>query len=201
MAPAPQLEPHFLDQIVQASAGYIIPTILLAANLVVYLSQDETRPYELLRLNVTEAIKMPNSLALYHLEDFESEDSALEKRRNVRVCERIITITSHCDGILQISSAIKHASNVKTCSTFTGRAGPNGDLFYCYRETIAGAIEHHIKKHGHKIWGTQCLDLTHGGTWNGYLLIGLASNFDHKAYCGPEVSFKHCDSGGKGDIN
>lgn len=52
MTPALQLEPHFLDQIVQASAGYILPTVLLAANLVAYLSQDETRPYELLRLNV-----------------------------------------------------------------------------------------------------------------------------------------------------
>ncbi|KAH7154000.1 hypothetical protein DER46DRAFT_577838 [Fusarium sp. MPI-SDFR-AT-0072] len=60
---------------------------------------------------VNQAVKMPDSLALYHLEDFESEDSALEKRRHVTVCERIITITSHCviiggaikDGILQIS--------------------------------------------------------------------------------------------------
>lgn len=69
------------------------------------------------------------------------------------------------------------------------------------QETIAGAIEHHIKNNGHKICGTQCLELTHGGTWHGYLLIGPASNFDHKAYCGPKVSFKHCDSGGKGDMN
>ncbi|KAJ0141878.1 Uncharacterized protein HZ326_15280 [Fusarium oxysporum f. sp. albedinis] len=185
---------------------------------------------------VNEAVKMPDSLALYHLEDFESEDSALEKRRHVtvslyhgglptvlisvKVCERIITITSHCviiGGAIKLTwrsgAAIKHASNVKTCSTFTGHAGPNSNLFYRYRstgrhcdttaeqETIAGAIEHHIKNHGHKICGTQCLELTHGGTWHGYLLIGPASNFDHKAYCGPEVSFKHCDSGGKGDIN
>ncbi|KAG5771170.1 hypothetical protein H9Q72_002163 [Fusarium xylarioides] len=153
---------------------------------------------------VDEAVKLPDSLALH-----------------VTVCERIITITSYCviiggaikDGILQISAAIKHASNVKTCSTFTGHAGPNGNVFYRYRstgrhcdttaeqETIAGAIEHHINNHGHKICGTQCLELTHGGTWHGYLLIGPASNFDHKAYCGPKVSFKHCDSGGKGDMN
>ncbi|EXM19552.1 hypothetical protein FOTG_12408 [Fusarium oxysporum f. sp. vasinfectum 25433] len=174
---------------------------------------------------VNEAVKMPDSLALYHLEDFESEDfesedSALEKRRHVTVCERIITITSHCviiGGAIKLTwrsgAAIKHASNVKTCSTFIGHAGPNSNLFYRYRstgrhcdttaeqETIAGAIEHHIKNHGHKLCGTQCLELTHGGTWHGYLLIGPASNFDHKAYCGPEVSFKHCDSGGKGDIN
>lgn len=52
MTPEPQLEPHSLDRIVQASAGYIIPATLLAVNLVAFLSQDETRPYELLRINV-----------------------------------------------------------------------------------------------------------------------------------------------------
>ena len=66
MTPALQLEPHFLDQIVQASAGYILPTILLAANLVTYLSQDETRPYELLRLNVLTFVYL---LYAYHRGD------------------------------------------------------------------------------------------------------------------------------------
>ncbi|KAF5707065.1 amino acid transporter AAT family [Fusarium globosum] len=128
--------------------------------------------YSMPTTEVTEAVKMPDLIALYHLEDFESEGPALEKRRNVRVCERILAITSHCvvigkalkDGILQISSAIKHASNVETCTTFTGRAGPGGNLFYRYhgtfqsngrhcdttaeQETIAGAIERHIKRQG-----------------------------------------------------
>lgn len=36
-------------------------------------------------LNINEAIKMPDSLALYHLEDFESENHTLEKRRHVTV--------------------------------------------------------------------------------------------------------------------
>lgn len=69
---------------------------------------------------VDAAVKLPDSLALYHLEDFESGDSALEKRRHVtvssshdilppvltsrKVCERIITITSHC---VIIGGAIK----------------------------------------------------------------------------------------------
>ncbi|KAF5685607.1 hypothetical protein FCIRC_3393 [Fusarium circinatum] len=157
--------------------------------------------YSMPTTEVTEAVKMPDLIALYHLEDFESEESALEKRRNVR------------DGILQISSAIKHASNVQTCTTFTGRAGPGGNLFYRYhsngrhcdttaeQETIAGAIKRHIKRHGHKICGTECLNLTHGGTWDGYLLIGPADKFDDSAECGPEISFQHCDSGGKGDLN
>ncbi|KAF4418917.1 hypothetical protein FACUT_11638 [Fusarium acutatum] len=162
--------------------------------------------YSMPSTEVTEAVKMPDLVALYHLEYFESEDSALERRRNV--CERILAITSHC---VVIGNALK------TCTTFTGCAGPGGNLFYRYletsqsngrhcdttaeQETIAGAIERHIKRHGHKICGTECLNLTHGGTWYGYLLIGPADKFDHSAECGPEISFKHCDSGGKGDLN
>ncbi|KAF9774441.1 hypothetical protein IL306_007518 [Fusarium sp. DS 682] len=67
------------------------------------------------------------------------------------------------------------------------------------QETIAGAIKWHVKNHGSKIDGTQCLKLTHGGTWSGYLAMGPACNFDRSAYCGPGVSFEHCDSGGKGE--
>jgi hypothetical protein len=32
-----------------------------------------------------------------------------------------------------LGSSIKHALNMKTCTTFTGRAGPDGELFYRYR--------------------------------------------------------------------
>lgn len=45
-------EPSLLDGFIRASAGYIIPTVLLAANLAAYLNQDETRPFEILGLNV-----------------------------------------------------------------------------------------------------------------------------------------------------
>ncbi|SPJ73847.1 uncharacterized protein FTOL_03577 [Fusarium torulosum] len=150
---------------------------------------------------------MPDAIVLYHLEDFQPEDSALEKRRNV--CERILAAGLACvviggaikGAVLQISSVIKHASNMKTCTTFTGRAGPDGELFYRYSETIAGALEHHFKKDNSKMCGTQCLDLTHGGTWNGYLAIGPAKSFNHKLRCGPELNFNNCDSGGKGDLH
>ncbi|SPJ93363.1 uncharacterized protein FTOL_13969 [Fusarium torulosum] len=33
---------------------------------------------------------MPDALVLYYLKDFQPEDSILEKRRNIRVCERIL---------------------------------------------------------------------------------------------------------------
>ena len=40
-------------------------------------------------------------------------------------------------------------------------------------ETISGAIEHHLKTvENGQLCSTDCLDLTHGGTWNGFLLIG-----------------------------
>jgi hypothetical protein len=45
-------EPHFLDRFIQASAGYIIPAVMLVANLAAYLNKDETRPFEILGLNV-----------------------------------------------------------------------------------------------------------------------------------------------------
>jgi hypothetical protein len=45
-------EPHLLDRFNQASLNYLIPTALLAANLAAYLNKDESRPYEILGLNV-----------------------------------------------------------------------------------------------------------------------------------------------------
>jgi hypothetical protein len=53
-------EPSFLDGLIRASAGYIIPTVLLAANLAAYLNEDQSRPYDILGLNV-----LANLLLLY----------------------------------------------------------------------------------------------------------------------------------------
>ncbi|GKU08152.1 hypothetical protein FLAG1_09971 [Fusarium langsethiae] len=177
-----QSDTPFLDNFIQASAGYLIPVACLAANLGAYLNKDETKSYDILGLNV-----LANLFLLYAY--LRGDRAASHGRRS--------------DA--QRDAVVKHASNVKTCSTFTGYAGPNREIFYRYRstgrycdttaeqETIAGAIEHHIKKHGSKVCGTECLDLSHGGTWNGYLAIGPAKSFDHKAYCEPELSFGSCE--------
>lgn len=47
-----QSDTPFLDSFIQASAGYLIPVACLAANLAAYFSNDETKPYEILGLNV-----------------------------------------------------------------------------------------------------------------------------------------------------
>ncbi|KAH7236525.1 hypothetical protein BKA59DRAFT_549223 [Fusarium tricinctum] len=93
-------EPSFLDGFIRASAGYIIPIVLLAANLAAYLNEDQSRPYDILGLNV-----LANLLLLYtYLRDFQPENIALEKNRNVRVCERILAAGSAC---IVIEGAIK----------------------------------------------------------------------------------------------
>ncbi|KAI1071037.1 hypothetical protein LB507_011493 [Fusarium sp. FIESC RH6] len=214
-----QSETPFLDSFIKASSGYLIPVACLAANLAAYLNKDETKPYEILGLNV-----LANLFLLYAYlrgDRAAPHGERSDAKRGGAVCEKILAASASCvvvggfirSAAIQFSSVVKHASNVQTCSTFTGYAGPDREIFYRYRstgrhcdttaeqETIAGAIEHHIKKHGSKLCGTECLDLSHGGTWNGYLAIGPAKSFDHKAYCGPELNFGSCDSGGKGDLN
>ncbi|EKJ71338.1 hypothetical protein FPSE_08441 [Fusarium pseudograminearum CS3096] len=144
---------------------------------------------------------LSEDMAQYHLQGLEPEDSALETRRKYKV--------SGCWCIMRCcwrNHHAKYTTKTKMSGTFTGYAGPNNELFYRYlsldimcdttgeREAIAGAIEHHIKKHGSKVCGTECLHLTpQDGPWNGYLAIGPAESFDHEAYCGPKLSFKHCD--------
>ncbi|CZT20862.1 uncharacterized protein RCC_06722 [Ramularia collo-cygni] len=109
-----------------------------------------------------------------------------------------------------MSTGIKDVTNERSCGIFRGAYN---DVAYRYtatgthcdttaeQATIGGAIEHHIKEiDGGKVCGMECLNLSHGGTWSGYLLIGPRSSFDNSVYCGPTLSFNHCDSGGKNDF-
>ncbi|CAG1968068.1 unnamed protein product [Fusarium graminearum] len=199
-----------LDTFIKASAAYIIPIASLLLNLAAYLNKDDIKPYEILGLIVFANIY----ILYYHLQGLELKDTALETRRKYKICERFPAIGASCDAIGetimgiygQLSGTAKYTTKMKMSGTFTGYAGPNNELFYRYRslditcdttgerEAIAGAIEHHIKKHGSKVCGTECLHLTpQGGPWNGYLAIGPVESFDHEAYCGPKLSFKHCD--------
>jgi hypothetical protein len=71
-------EPSFLDGFIRASAGYIIPTVVLAANLAAYLNEDQTRPYDILGLNV-----LANLYLLYAY--LRGDRTALNTRRNSAV--------------------------------------------------------------------------------------------------------------------
>ena len=146
-----------------------------------------------------------------------STDFALEKRRQVGVCEAII-VTASCIAIknelksyvLYMANVIKDLSNQRSCGTFTSQVGnvkfryhANGKNCDTTAEqaTIAGAIENHLKKNGGRLCATECLDLTHGGTWDGFLLIGPSNSFEANRYCGPTLNFGQCTSGGKKDFN
>ncbi|RBR26933.1 uncharacterized protein FIESC28_00201 [Fusarium coffeatum] len=95
------------------------------------------------------------------------------------------------------------------CGTVVGTAGRDDEIAYKYystkgscdtvaeRDTIRGAIEEQIKKnYPQDLCKTQCLDLRKSGLWNGYLLVGPSSRFDHDRYCGPELpdlKFGECE--------
>ncbi|KAG5657935.1 hypothetical protein KAF25_007968 [Fusarium avenaceum] len=134
------------------------------------------------------------------------------------VCQFINTVASctviAANGVSLVkalANQIKNAANHKSCGEFSGTAA-KGTVRYRYysaggdcdttaeEKTIAGALEDHLKQFGDPLCETQCLNLTHGGTWNGFLLIGPADDFNSKAYCGPKLHFDHCTSGGKNDL-
>jgi len=173
-------------------------------------------------LGAVTPIKTPGSWARYDLEipvdsTVNKTDPTLVKRTDVRVCESKRASGSTCsylghiyDTVNFISGHIKDLSNQHNCGSYTGSVN---DISYKYyaagqncdttaeQATIAGAIEHHLKTvDGSQLCDTVCLDLTHGGTWDGYLLMGPRDSFASDAYCGPSLAFDNCDNGGKADF-
>ncbi|KAK1148716.1 hypothetical protein N8T08_008601 [Aspergillus melleus] len=69
------------------------------------------------------------------------------------------------------------------------------------QKTIAGAINKYIHKVDKgRICHTECLRITHGGTYAGWLKVGPKNSFKANAYCGVHLNFDHCISGGNNDI-
>lgn len=54
------------------------------------------------------------------------------------------------------------------------------------RKAIARAVINHIGKYGTKLGRTECLDLSEGGSVNGYLVIGPTEGFRYNMNCGPK---------------
>jgi hypothetical protein len=52
MSSTVQSDTPFLNGFIQASSGYLIPVACLTANVAAYLNKDETKPYQILGLNV-----------------------------------------------------------------------------------------------------------------------------------------------------
>ncbi|RAH75714.1 uncharacterized protein BO66DRAFT_387541 [Aspergillus aculeatinus CBS 121060] len=145
--------------------------------------------------------------------DVSSTTSSLVARTPMTVCEKISTVAA-CATVGSYAYAISSAiagliwaqSHEKSCATSSGTidgwsyeyyaTGRNCDTT-AQQETIHGALYHYLTTvDKDNVCGTQCLSLDHGGSYEGYLKLGKAANFDSSAYCGPLLSFVHCASGG-----
>jgi hypothetical protein len=111
-----------------------------------------------------------------------------------------------------LASVIKKQFDFRDCESITSTV-LNGKFKFTYYatgnrcnttardSTIAGAINHFLEKvANHEICGTVCLKLNHEGTWDGWLKIGETGRFKEKAYCGEQLEFGNCATGGNNDI-
>lgn len=68
------------------------------------------------------------------------------------------------------------------------------------RATVEGAIDHYIdKKLPDSVCGVQCMKLTHGGDWEGYVVFG-AGPYDWEKWldmCALVSKLGQCEKGGK----
>ncbi|OGM47228.1 hypothetical protein ABOM_003983 [Aspergillus bombycis] len=144
-------------------------------------------------------------------------NGTLVTRTNVKACQNTLAHGFSCSSIsvaamiaAQLAAQIYTASRQHDCGTHSGTidgwhyeyhaTGRHCDTT-AEQKTIEGAIYKYLKsvEHG-TVCGTQCIKLTHGGTWEGYLKFGRAGDFDRSAYCGPNLEFSNCGSGGKNDV-
>lgn len=161
-----------------------------------------------------------SSKAAFYAED---QLPQLSKRTDVRTCLGS-SKTANCLalGSLLVSLSIGVANLVYTKSqskscTDTGvqEWSQDGDtVYYRYHatgrncdttaelSTIAGSIEKWFKKENSgKVCGFQCLSLTHGGTWTGYVSVGTNQDLIKYTSCNQNTgSFSSCESGGKNDL-
>ncbi|KAL2062387.1 hypothetical protein VTL71DRAFT_6653 [Oculimacula yallundae] len=150
--------------------------------------------------------------------DVEASVVPRKSMKDVRVCERVLTAAAACvvliNGLSAIAGAlgglIRGLADQHSCGKSYGSLDGISWVYYASGSncdttaeslTIAGAIKQHLSTVDHStLCTTDCLDLTHSGTWNGWLLVGPTNNFNTDLYCGPSLSFSTCKSGGKNDI-
>ncbi|KAF4969029.1 hypothetical protein FSARC_3683 [Fusarium sarcochroum] len=197
-------ETDTVQKFIRATAAYVIPLLLLVANLFAYLDKNETKPYEILASNILMSVQLLGVYLLgqgatspvsgntaVHAEDSESEKPAVEERGNT--CRKILALAASHKSTIPIDWS---TAKIERCGYFSGNAGPNDEIHYEYH-----AAGKHCDTTAEKATITECLDLTYGGPWNGYLLIGPSEGFDYKAYCGPKLNLQTCDSRGKSDLH
>lgn len=116
--------------------------------------------------------------------------SALEKRKDIHECTTWVKGVRECVNqiwgglvdVWNISYKIRQLATAKQCTEIHGQ---QGGMYYRYwasggdcgstaeQKTIAGAIHAALKKaDGEWTCNVYCITMTHGGTWQGTLLIG-----------------------------
>ncbi|OTA61212.1 hypothetical protein K449DRAFT_434971 [Hypoxylon sp. EC38] len=165
---------------------------------------------------------LPSRMTHIDLGDYELVErgelnaSDLEKRRNVDYCWKSVHGAIGCTGLVlggaglgaTIAGLVKGSSNANDCQshvasldgvTFRFRAeGRNCDTT-AEQKTIQGAIQNFIEGIHETLCGVDCIKLTHGGTWEGYVTIA-AEGFDPTQFeCGKSDQWTSCGSGGKYD--
>lgn len=97
----------------------------------------------------------------------------------------------HNCGVAHASlSGIKYvySASGRNCDTTAEVGTVIGGLDKLYRNAIANDPN-----------SVYCIEISHGGTWNGYLLVGPDENWSGSIWCGPTTR-NTCVSGGKGDV-
>lgn len=143
---------------------------------------------------------MPVSISQLQAQDQTANASS------IGVCVAIGAVTAQV--AIGIASLVKSDSNAHDCTEHSGSidgvvwqvhaTGKNCDTT-AELKTIQGAVTKYLKKQHLDVCGVHCLKLSHGGTYNGYVILAKAGTHLNNYYCGKYNSFGNCVSGGKND--
>lgn len=166
--------------------------------------------------NYQAAINLDDGVPIGPPEWTNGTSSALERRLDVKYCIANTAQTGVCVGVASIltqigtgiGGALKGKSNKHDCTAQDGQidnvtyrvyaTGNNCDTT-AQLGTIAGAMDKYLRDVGSDVCGTHCIQLTHGGTWTGYVTLAPAGTNVDSFYCGSSYSFGSCGKGGVND--
>ncbi|KAM0721938.1 hypothetical protein Q7P37_002863 [Cladosporium fusiforme] len=201
-------------------SAILSPAVALPS-LLAYNGQNENLKRESLEAPTTKALaglKRAHSFATMDISELSLDENDLFKRRNVDICTRDSGRAAVCVGIAQLFSTltIAIATNVKSssggeCEEHSGAldnvhwrvyaTGKNGHVCgtTAQLKTIEGAIAKYLRDVDKRVCGVQCIRMTHGGTWTGYVTLSPDSISLDDYYCGKQYTFGDCLSGGEDD--
>jgi hypothetical protein len=143
-------------------------------------------------------------------------DSGLQRRQGIRYCISGTAQAGVClavGGLVTqigtgIGTAVKSKSDKHDCTAQDGQiddvtyrvyaTGRNCDTT-AQLGTISGAIDKYLRDVNKNVCGTHCIQLTHGGTWTGYVVLAPSGTDVDSFYCGSAYTFGSCGTGGVND--